>query len=235
MIYYVFDTNALKRIYSAPPQAKNPQKPTSQERCEIKQHKRATKSFAYICSQWIREEVILIVPNFVIAELLNCFAYQHFRNLGKNPTQANKDYQKVKDRFIEQIRYSPNITFEKKQEIKKWFFNYELNRHHILNLDKILPIEHTTEPLKKDQNTSGGKIALSPPDLLLISVGLELEVLVGKGSVFLATEERRLTIVCKNERLPTCYKLDAIRDPEKELPKIESGQTIYSPPAKISA
>jgi len=49
--------------------------------------------------------------------------------------------------FIKRIRYSPKESVTERQASEKSFFNYELNRHHILSLDRILPTEHATKPL----------------------------------------------------------------------------------------
>lgn len=234
MIYYVLDTCVIIPNYFDPPKPINPFSPTSQEQYSIKKDKRIRDCFAFICSQWLKKEAMLIVPNFVVAEILNYFAYHQFRKLGQNKEQAKDGYKRLKDRFIDQIRYSPHLDFERKSDGEKWFFNYELNRHHILNLDKIFPIEHNTFPLEQDPNIQEGKVSLSPFDMLLISVAIELETLVGRNNVFLASAEKRMCSVCLDSTLPKCYKLDAITNPQTQLPQLTEKEKITIPQPKIT-
>jgi len=229
MIFYVFDTCAVKFKYFDSPQPVNPKEPTSQEQYEIKRYERVQNSLAYITAQWVDKKAMLIIPNFVIAEMLNIFAFHHYRELKKSARVAKKDYERVKDIFIGQIRYSGKQSIQERIQSKKYFFNYELNRHHLLNLDKIFPIEHSTPPLKREVNMRYGDCELSAFDLLLISVAIELETLVGEGTVFIVTTEKRILDVCKKGKFPACYKIDAVTNPEKQLPKIEVDQKINIP------
>jgi hypothetical protein len=64
------------------------------------------------------------------------------------------------------MRYSAKQTIGVRKMDERYFFNYELNRHHILNLDKVLSIEHSTEPLVKDTNGRSGQTHLSTFDLI---------------------------------------------------------------------
>lgn len=227
MIYYVLDTSVIiPNYFQSPDPAKTPA-------YLIKKDIRIREVFAYICSQWIAQKAILIVPNFVIAEVLNYFASSHFRGTNKTPNQAKKDYEELRDKFIGKVKYNQNQTLNDRKGTKRWFFNYELNRHHILSLDRVFPIEHTTEPIKKEPNVRDGYTHLSPFDLLLISVAIELEVLVGSNKVFLLTLERRMKMVCDNGSLPKCYKVDDINNPKEELPDIKQKEEVVIPSQRI--
>lgn len=226
MIYYVLDTGVILPNYFNPPHKSKDTKRADKLKL---QDKRIRECYAYIYAQWIKEEAKLIIPNFILAETINQFAYYHFRELGKTKEQAKRDFLKLKEKFINQVIYTPELSKDIETQEQKCFFNYELNRHHILNLEHIIPIEHTTEPIQKTKYMFWGKHALSAFDLLLISVAMELRKLMGKDRVFILTREHRLWSVCQDESLPKCYKLSIIEKPEINLPRLNVKEELIVP------
>jgi len=223
MIYYVLDSGVLINRY------KRPEDIPARNR---RYFDNTIECYGYIKSQWVMGAAILIVPNFTISEIFNFFAFHYFRreNAG-NSSRANGNYLTFVKNLIEKIQYTPLESLKQRHELNKMYLNYELNRHHILELDKIMPVEHTTEPLVKPN----GKIsALGGIDLLVIAVAIELETFLGEGNVYIATIEKRMAKVCANSSFPKCYNLGDITDPPNQLPSIQCEQTVNIPEPVIT-
>lgn len=234
MIFYVLDTNLILSQCLPPPTITNPTTPTPLEKDKTRNYNNRKKVFQHILTQWFTDDAILIVPNFIVSEVLNKLASYSYRESGLSKTNAKVKYEYSKNLFLKMISYDAKQTYEQRRANGRCFFNYELNRHHVLSLDIILPIEHTTEPLTVGTGKHGYAY-LATFDQMLIAVAVELENILGEGRVFLATCDQRVAKVCSHESLPTCYLVnDAVKNLDINLPAINTKEVITVPkPAKV--
>lgn len=217
MICYIFDTGIILRTFL--PSGLFPSDPISNEINEAELVSKRIRQ--HVFTHWVRNEASLIIPNFIVAETLRKFA-QIFCFDEKLPINTRiHRYAEAKKIFIRWIKYRTIFGdhHSREEEVNR-FINYELNRHHILNLDRIFEFDYRTSPIKK---------SLSAPDALLISVGVELQRIVGNKNVFILTKDKRVESVCMENqpKLPLAiYVADDRYSEEKLFPKIAQGSKI---------
>jgi len=218
MICYLFDTTVVLRTFLLPKRFENDEKRSQRTR------ERVAK---YVFSQWVKEEACLIIPNFIVAEVLKIFA-ELFMADETEPIQRRLGrYKNFKNGFIKWVKYRKMFDETKiKDEVNK-FFNYELNRHNILDLDRVLQFDFDTTPIEKRENDRSN--VLSTHDALLISTGVELQKFFGVNNVFILTLDARLHKVCNRwyPKLPFAIYVSDLKTKEAELfPEIESHEKI---------
>lgn len=159
---------------------------------------------AHECSKTIidssrhhRCDVQLYVPNIVIAEVFSnldqlCFSHwdtrvnRTFGGAGK--TMHATRYRTVRNKFRKDIRNGA------------LFYQYELNRYHILALDLIAPIDKYKKHYRERKNMKGEKIKkqirpMGPTDLLICAMALHLARLHGTENVALVSCDRRMKAI----------------------------------------
>lgn len=217
MIVYILDTGVVLRTIFPPDYFDNKEMATTTQRRMQQQ----------VLPQWVLNQASLIVPNFVVAETLKFLAHFFLFDDQKSFDARKKDYESAKNIFIDWVRYKTDFDPGKKDKEVNKFFNYELNRHHILNLDKIFECDFTTTPIEKNEDNKPK--ALSTQDALLIAVGAELRRVFGQNEVYLLTLDSRIEKVCTRHRpnLPRAIFIADYRYKDKEIfPDIRKDGTI---------
>ena len=141
MICYIFDTGVVLRTLL--PSAF----PSPSGEAELIKH----RIDQYVMTQWVDNKASLIIPNFIVSEVLRNFAKIFCFDEKQGINQRVSKYAEAKKYFIRSIKYAPifdDHNHRKHDQINK-FINYELNRHHILNLDKIFEFDYRTTPISK--------------------------------------------------------------------------------------
>lgn len=198
--YYLFDASAALHYYLPSPAL------------------RFRQSLAFLMSTRLKGESLFYIPEFCIGETFNKFAHAHYRDR----IISAADHERIRKEFSSHVRN------------RATFYPLELTRHHNYNIDVIAPIEHTTNTeyqaggvsapmspnlLKKALAKAGvdknpGRYRLSTFDMLIISMGIELEKVHGKGAVAVITNDRRLALianVCSTIECPRAFHMDETR------------------------
>lgn len=206
--YYLFDSSAALHYYLASPEL--PFK----------------RSLAFLMATRLAGKSLFYIPEFCIAETFNIFARYHYRD--KELTAA--DHDRVRKEFSLHVRN------------RATFYPLELTRYHNYNIDAIAPIEHTTsteyqaanllapisnKKLKKGLATVGadknpGRYRLSTFDMLIISMGIELEKVHGKNTVAIITNDKRLALISN-----ACARIHCPRAFYMNETKVEDIQTFH--------
>ncbi|MCX8083188.1 MAG: hypothetical protein N3D17_07375 [bacterium] len=146
-------------------------------------------------------EVFLFIPIFCIAETYNTFAKYYYRE--RKITEDN--YNSIYKKFTDDVRRG------------KLFYQIELNRWHVMNVDYISPIEHTWFTTKKnkedEENERKVDWYLSTFDILFIAVGIELAKMLGRNDINLVTCDDRIKTIGN-----TLRKLDSKKLKENKIP-----------------
>ncbi|MBI4056840.1 MAG: hypothetical protein HY399_04750 [Elusimicrobia bacterium] len=116
----------------------------------------------------------LFVANFCIAETFNTLA----RYFYEEKLIPEKAYGSYKEALHEDVVGG------------KILYSYELSRRHILGADDIFKTEHTLSRRNGD--------SLSTFDILLISMGMDITRVVGKGNLKILVKENRIVDVCRS-------------------------------------
>lgn len=229
MIVYLFDTSVATRVFL--PSKLFAKQYKGEERAELVKE----KIKKYVFPQWVKKQADLFLPNFIIAETLFLFAQATMRNQSIPFEKRIQKYSELKSSFIGWVKYQPVVKSLREASQVNRFFNYELNRHHILNLDKIMEFDNQTEPFIDKE---GKQLALSTIDLLLVSVGVELRRLFGDESVYILTLDKRLQTVCMKwqEHLPRAILVDDDSfDDKTAFPRVEQSEKIEFAPRPSKA
>ncbi len=115
------------------------------------------------------------IPQFCILEVLNTISKWYYREVNGQ--------RKI---TLEQAKQSINI-FSEMIRNKEYLYTYEFNQNHILNSNKIFPVEHTTP--------KGNKSYLSTFDIAIIAMGAELQFVHGKENFSIISSDKRLVDV----------------------------------------
>jgi hypothetical protein len=135
-------------------------------------------------------DIHFYIPNIVVAEVFTqlarlCYStwdpqiYKKFGGKGKALHTAT--YRAAKRRFRRDIHNGA------------LFYQYELNRYHILGLDLIAPVDKYRKFYRKGQVRSMGAA-----DLLMGAMAMHLTRLHGRASVALVTSDRRMDAIFAN-------------------------------------
>ena len=125
-------------------------------------------------------KAFLLIPNFCVAETFNALARLHFRK-----KELNADlYQLCKQTFGRDIHNG------------QFFYHYEMNRYHVLDVDHIIPFEHLFLTERPKGAKKGEDWSLSTYDVLIIAMGMELDRITG-GAAQLVTCDRRMDAIGK--------------------------------------
>jgi hypothetical protein len=125
-------------------------------------------------------KAFLLIPNFCVAETFNALARLHYRK-----KELNADlYQFCKRTFGSDIHNG------------QFFYHYEMNRYHILDVDHIIPFEHLFLTERPKGAKKGEDWSLSTYDVLIIAMGMELDRITG-GAAHLVTCDRRMDAIGK--------------------------------------
>ncbi len=186
MIYYLIDASVAAEFYR-PPASLKPEHLELQER---------------IVAQKYSKNALLYIPAFCIPEVFNTFAKWWIRQ--ESVFASQEQYEKTCKLFGVHIHD------------RELFYSYDLTRYHNLRCHSIFPVEHRfktefdvtglpktakagelDKKLKElDQYDHVGKHYLSAFDILIIAMGMELEMLLGK-KVHLLTNDERLAKICQ--------------------------------------
>lgn len=218
MIAYIFDTGVILRTFFPPDRFTGDEKRSALAKQRIER---------IILPQWVTSQASLIVPNFVVAETLKIFAEYFLSDESKTFKERYSSYEEAKDVLINWISYKPVFNESRKPDEENKFFNYELNRHHLLNLDKIFEYDFKTIPIEVDEKRRPR--VLSSTDALIISVGVELRRLFGLKNVFILTLDKRMQKVCarNNPDLPSAIYVADERCKETELFPQVKGESVH--------
>jgi len=119
----------------------------------------------------------LYIPNFCIAEVFNVFSDYYFRRKRPWPEGAKRGgFKRVCGRFRDDV-HGGTI-----------FYGMDLNRNHIVNIDRIAPFAQRFAPRNKRKP--------STYDLLIIAMGIELQRIHG-DRFWIATNDEPLSIIAK--------------------------------------
>jgi len=153
-----------------------------------------------------RQQSFLFVPIFCIAETYNTFAKYHYRQNKIN----SKEYSLIYEKFTSDIRRG------------KLFYQTELNRWHIMNVDYISPIEHTWFTRRPNKENKEEDWYLSTFDILFIATGIELARILGRNNLTLVTcDERIVKIGYALKRLDTKKLREFNIPPETPFPEVQ--------------
>lgn len=150
-----------------------------------------------ITEQKVTGKAIIFIPSFCIAEVRNILDKWFLRCKGIFHSQQH--YETAFENFISHVHD------------RKFFYSYDLNRYHNLNVNEVTFVEHTTEtefdatglPIgtyddtindelrKRNPRDHVSKYYLSTFDILIIAMGIELKRIHGE-EVHLLTADKRL-------------------------------------------
>lgn len=135
----------------------------------------ARKAMTTLIAKRGENRAFLYLPNFCVAEVFNTFAKWHFRQKKISPSE----YDQIKKAFRLQVSGS------------RFFYNYQLNRYHVLNTDYIVQAEHSHKLNDK-------KNFLSTLDILIIAMGIELAKIHGDSNFLILTNDGRIKKICNH-------------------------------------
>jgi len=175
--YFLLDTNVLVGFYI--------------EEALSQQAQSNIKSILESCRAGKHPDWFLLVPNIVIAEVFSTFAKWRF-------AKWNPHVKKVLPSGIGQRRYK-NINCQFHNDIHNghFFHQVELNRYHILGVDLIAPIDHYFLYYK---NPNSNKLPMQTSDMLILSIGINLNHQFGKERFSILTSDRRMSVICEKAR-----------------------------------
>lgn len=143
-----------------------------------------------------RIDVLFFIPNIVVAEVFVAFDRNHYstwdsqvsRNYGgKGKSLHGRRYLSARDRFRRDITNGA------------LFYQYELNRYHVLTLDLISPVDkHRKFYRTKNVRSMGAS------DLLVGSMAMHLARIHGRATTGLIATDRRMEAIFGR----TCSKLN---------------------------
>lgn len=151
------------------------------------------------------------IPNIVVAEVFSAFDRECYSGWdpqiykkygGKGKTLHKKTYTNAKNKFRNDIHNGA------------LFYQYDLNRYHILTLDLIAPVDKYRQFYRTKQVKSMGA-----SDLLIGAMAVHLSKIHGRENLLLLTADRRMNAIfanaCPSTNLNTAEKLGLKNAAEK--------------------
>ncbi len=164
-----------------------------------------TPKISKLIEQKQQQQSFLFVPMFCIAETYNTFAKFLYRQKKINQIE----YQKIYEKFTSDVRRG------------KLFYQTELNRWHIMNVDYISPIEHQFYPTRLNKKQEVEDWYLSTFDILFIATGIELAKILGRNNLILVTCDERMEKIGRALRMLDSKKLKECQIPrETPFPEV---------------
>lgn len=179
MLTYLFDASAAVEIYL----------PRSERASKIVRHVLEQKATYH--------QATLFIPNFCVAEVLNCLARKHFDPPQSEAAISREQYESCLRKFREHVHWG------------KTLYPYDLNRYHVIAADLIVPAEHSIQRRYSHDH-------LSTFDILIITMACELAYTSRRDDTYLMTCDKRLKLVCKGLKQTDFSKL-AVTGPLGEL------------------
>ncbi|MEJ5186083.1 MAG: hypothetical protein WHT46_03255 [Candidatus Geothermincolales bacterium] len=134
---------------------------------------------------------LLLIPNIAIAEVFNVFAKYCYGTW--NPHVQKNLPGGLDQRTYKKIRNN----FKKHIHNRHLFHQVELNRYHILYSDLISSLDHYYQIYKMKGSKSKRITPLQTMDVLILSMGIELNHLLGHERFFILTADNRMHDLCR--------------------------------------
>lgn len=153
-----------------------------------------------------RLDAFCFIPNIVIAEVFTAFARDHYSAWDKQITRKYKGgtldarlFNKAREKFRNDIH---NTAL---------FYQYDINRYHILALDLIAPIDKYRKYYRKGHVKSMGA-----SDLLIGAMGMHMSKIHGHNNSTILTADRRMKAIFDD----ACRKLSKKKAHKLKLDKV---------------
>lgn len=134
-----------------------------------------------------RADIMCFIPNVVVAEVFVALDRNHYSTWDR---RVNRNFGGDR-KSLHAARYrSSRMRFRKDIHNGALFYQYELNRYHILGIDLISPVDKHRKIYRK-----GKILSLGASDLLIGAMALHMAKVHGRDNVALVTTDRRMEAV----------------------------------------
>lgn len=132
----------------------------------------------------------LYIPNICIAEVFSVFMKHAYGSWNPHIRKKGTIDKRVYDSLV--------CQFQKDIHNGKFMYHLELNRYHILGINLVAPIDHYFQISRRKGNIR----PMGTFDHLIISMGIHLAHIHGRGNVCIVSSDDRITDIltkCKGE------------------------------------
>ena len=129
-------------------------------------------------------EFFFYLPNFCVAEVFSAFMKHSFGAWNQH----------VKSKPIDTRIYNSLVKqFQSDIHNGKFIYHYELARYHVLGINLVAPVDHYFRIKKR----KGRITPMGTFDHLIISMGIHLVRIHGRGNVLILSADERMTDILK--------------------------------------